>query len=292
MATVASIIQNIRVAFGDPDGDFITNAIGMEWLDVAQQRFCDEVMPLDEIKDYGLTSRLQRYDLPTNTVTVNGVMWFKYTTRKLEWAPPATFDEIQSASPNANPGNPCYYTVFRQQIVVGPQSPSANSATALASGAITAAATTLGLTAASGTFRTRGFLVNSTTGEVVEYTNVATTTVTGVTRGVHGTTAASCASGEVWTEVDMQVKYRKIPAALTTTSASPEVPAVHHRYLEQYVLYLAWRNRGDTGKAEIAYNEFESMEKRAREKVGRRAWENVRIKDRRHSARNYGFYGD
>jgi hypothetical protein len=280
LATAGSIITNVKRAYGDPDGDYITDTIGMEFLDIAQQRFCDEVEPLDEIMDYALTARQVRYDLPSNCIEPVDVMWFKNVTRKLQFEQYQQFDVLTTATPNSI-GNSTRYTVFLRQLTLGPEAPNQTSATTLASGAALITATTIGLVAASGTFRSRGFLKNVTSGEVIEYTAIATTTVTGCTRGVHGTAAASVASNDQFQEIDVQMRYRKIPAAITATTSSPEIAPVYHRYLEQYMLYLAWRNRGDQNKAEIVYNEFEESEKRAKQKVSRRALEAVRMKDRR-----------
>ena len=66
MATAGSLLGDVRVHFGDPDRDFITDAIGMEWLDVAQQRFCDEVMALDEIQDFTLATGVSLNDVKIN----------------------------------------------------------------------------------------------------------------------------------------------------------------------------------------------------------------------------------
>lgn len=280
MALVGSILADIRRAFGDPDGDYITDTIGMEWLDIAQQRFADEVESLDEIQDICITQKQVRYDVATNYIEGGDVMWFKNVTRKLQFEQYQQFDVLVTSAPNSL-GNPRYYTVFKRQLTFGPEVPSQTSATALASGTALITATTIGLTAASGTFRTKGFLKNQTTGEVIEYTGISTTTVTGCTRGVHSTTAASVASNDQWQEVDAQFRYRKIPAALTATTQSMEVAPVYHHYIKKYVLYMAWRNRGDQTKAEIAYNEFEEDEKRAKRSVTRRAIESFRIKDRR-----------
>jgi hypothetical protein len=175
---------------------------------------------------------------------------------------------------------------------MGPAAPLSNSATALASGAATIAATTIGLTAASGTFRTRGWLANQTTGEVVEYTNIATTTVTGCTRGVHNTTATAVGSNDQWKEVDVQLRYRKSPAIITASTQSPDIPNAFHHYLEQFVTFMAWKARGDKAKAEAAYNQFEQDEKRARDTIGRRAFEPRGIKDRRHGYRGEWNWGD
>lgn len=291
MATAGSLLNNVRIQIGDPNGDFLSDTIGNEWLDVAQQRFCHEVLALDEVKDYALTARQKRYDLPTNCYLAMTVLWYKNASRKLSWADPAEFEEFEVYHPSTT-GYPKAYSIIRRQLVMGPAAPVADSATALASGATTSTATTIGLTAASGTFRTRGWLENQTTGEVVEYTNIATTTVTGCTRGVHNTTATAVASGEQWKEIDVQMRYRKSPTAITASTQSPEIPNAFHRYLEQFVAFMAWKARGDKAKAEAAYNQFEQDEKRAKNTIGRRAYEPRGIKDRRHGFRGEWNWGD
>ena len=286
MATAGSLLADVRVHFGDPDRDFITDAIGLEWLTAAQERLCHEVLALDEIKDYPLTSRQKRYDLPTNCIIPFTVSWWKLSTKKLAYVDPGVWDDVEVSRLNTT-GTPNCYSVIRRQLTVGPSAPSSDSATSLASGAALSTATTIGLTAASGTFRTRGWLQNQTSGEVIEYTNISTTTVTGCTRGVHGPPAASIARGAQFKEIDLQMRYRKNPDPITATTASPEVPSVFQRYLEHYVLFLAWRARGDKGKADAAYNQFSEEEKRAKDTIGRRSFESRSVKDRRHM----GIYG-
>lgn len=291
MATAGSILQNVRVQIGDPDRDFLTDTIGFEWLDAGQQRFCHKVLALDEIKDYAVDARQKRYDLPTNCILPFGVNWYKNTHRKLEWKDPSEWDRYEVYRPFSL-GNPVCYSVIRRQLVVGPAAPVANSATALASGNQSSTATTINLTAASGTFRTRGWMINETSGEVVEFTNVSTSTITGCTRGVHGTSAASIASGDRFREVDLQMRYRKTPALITASTQSPEIPAAFHRYLEQYLLFLAWRARGDKAKADAAYTQFEEEEERSKETISRRSFEPRAVKDRRYRAGSPWPYGD
>lgn len=291
MATAGSLLNDIRIQIGDPNGDFLSDTIGSEWLDVAQQRFCHEVLALDEVKDYPMVARQKRYDLPTDCYLAMTVLWYKNGSRKLAWADPAEFEEFEVYHPSTT-GYPKAYSIIRRQLVMGPAAPLSNSATALASGAFSSSATTIGLTAASGTFRTRGWLKNETTGEVVEYTNYASTTVTGCTRGVHGTAATAVASNDQWKEVDVQMRYRKSPALITATTQSPEIPTAFHRYLEHFVMFMAWRARGDKAKADAAYNQFEQEEKRAKDTIGRRAYEPRGIKDRRHGFRGEWNWGD
>lgn len=280
MATAGSILQNVRVQIGDPNRDFLSDTIGNEWLDVGQQRFCHEVLALDEIKDYPLTARQKRYDLPTNFIIAKAVLWYKGAGRKLAWTDPSEFETYEVYHPLTT-GYPRGYSIIRKQLVVGPASPVANSATVLASGNQASTATTIGFSAASGILRTRGWLENQTTGEVVEFTNVASSTVTGATRGVHGTSPASIASNDQWKEIDMQIRYQKVPALITASTQSPEIPAAFHRYLEQWVKYMAYFSRGDKAKADAAYTQFQEEEKLAKDSLSQRAIEPRGIQDRR-----------
>ncbi len=291
MATAGSLIANICLQVGDPNQDWLTDTVGEEWLDAAQQRFCHEVLALDEIADYPLTARQKRYDLPTNCVIPMSALWWKNSTRRLDYQDPSKFEEYEVYHPLTT-GYPRCYSIIRRQVVVGPAAPVADSATALASGATTNTATTIGLTAASGTFRTKGFLQNQTTGEVVEYTNVSTTTVTGCTRGVHGTAATTVASGQQWKEIDLQVRYRRNPTPITATTQVPDIPSAFHRYLEYFVLFKAWLARGDKAKSDAAYTLFEQEEKRAKDTTGRRAFEPRQIQDRRHGQYRGYSWGD
>lgn len=277
MATAGSLLTNIQKLFGDPEGDFITNTFGLDCLDRAQQRFCHKVLPLDEYKDYTITAKEELFDLPADCIIPIWVEWYKSRTTKLEYTTPDQWAHLQESNPNAT-GIPERYTVIRRQLAVGPQVPTTASGNTTASGAITASAVTLGLAAASGTFRSKGFVkVNS---EVIKYTGVATTTLTGCTRGVHNTTAASHASGDTVTQIDLIMLYRKSPAALATSS-TPDVPTVYQAYLEKYALYLAWLARGDSAKADAALSEFADIENDAIKTIGRRSMDGMmRIKEK------------
>lgn len=290
MVTASTIIQNVRLAFGDPDGETITDAVGKEALEAAEVRFCHFVLAIDEVKDYTISQQIQTYDLPSNCVEPTQVIYYQQAQRELKAESPVEFQKIQTGSPLANPGRPRHFTIFRRQLVIGPQSPVSNSATALASGAQSSTASTINLTAASGTFRSRGFLVNSTTGEVVSFASVSTTQVGFVTRGVHGTPQASIASNDVWTQIDMQMFYRRLATAISTVTQTPEVPAAFQRYLEAYMLYKLWLHRGDSTKAQVAYNEFEVLEKEAKKTTGRRILSPISIKDYQRSRFSQGYW--
>lgn len=280
MAQAGSLLSNIRKLFGDPDKDFITDAVGLDWLNQAQRRFCHHVLSLDEFKDYGITAKQPRFNLPTNCIIPIQLMWYQSWTKKLAYQPPDIWGHITEEMPNAT-GTPYSYTMIRRQLVVGPQVPQTASSNSTASGTISLAGTTIGLAAASGTFRSKGFVTVDS--EVIEYTAVATTTLTGAVRGVHGTTAATHASGATVTQVDLQMLYRKSPIDLATTTDSPDIPEMFHDYLEKYTLYLGWLARGDSQKAQAAYQEFEGLEKATIKTVGRRVQDGLlRIQDKRN----------
>ena len=280
MPTAGSIIANVRVLFGDPDRDWLTDAVGLDFLNRAERRFVNNVEPLDEIKDYVVVSKQSRYDLPTNCIIPTGAMWYQNRVTKLKYESPDVWSQMEEAFPNST-GTPDFYSVIRRQMVVGPNVPTTASSNSTASGLMYSSTTTLSLVAASGTFRTKGFAkVNS---EVFEYTGVASSTLTGVTRGVHGTTAASHASGDTVTQIDIQLGYRKSPGVMSATSSTPEIPETYHDYLEKYILYLSWLARGDNEKAQIAYAEFASYEESAGKNVGRRSRDGMmKIQDKRN----------
>lgn len=270
MATAGSIASSIRVQYGDVSRDWLTDDIALDFIDKAQKRFVNKVLPLDEYQDFCIVAKVQRYDVASDMIWPVGLTWYQSKTEKLTYVTPEQWEKIEENYPNAT-GNPDIYTFIKRQLLVGPQVPSTRSATALASGAGFASATAIALTAASGTFRSKGFLKNVTTGEVIEYNTISGATVSGITRGVHNTTAASVASTNQFQQVDLICRYRRAPAAITATTASPEIPAPYHEYIEKYALYLAYMARGDNPKADRAFAEFEDYERDTVKKIGRRA---------------------
>lgn len=268
MATAGSIASSIRVQYGDVSADWLTDAIALEFIDKAQKRFCNKVLPLDEYQDFVIVAKRTRYDAAADVIWPVGVMWYRSRNSKLEYVTPEQWERIEEDHPNAT-GDPDVYTFIKRQLLIGPQVPQSAATVAAASGAMSTVATTLGLTAASGTFRTKGFVKIDS--EIIEYTGVATTTLTGATRGVHNTTATSHASAATVTQIDLIMRYRRSPTALTATSQSPDIPAPYHEYLEKYGLYLAYLARGDNAKADRTFAEFEDYERDTVKKIGRRA---------------------
>lgn len=292
MPTAGSMLTNIKKIFGDTAGQFIDDTTGLTWLDQAQQDFCNDVWMLEEIEDYAVTQVYNaNFDLPTDCIIPMSVMWMQTKYIKLEPEPPNVWDQLVEAYPNST-GNPYHYTIMRrnqdlQQIRIGPALPPASSNFSSTSGAITAGAATIPLYVATGRFRSRGWVLisNGVLGsnlyEVAEYTGLGASMLTGVIRGVHGT-VASATSGDVRVrQVDLQVRYKKMPDALAT-SGTPEIPEPFHRYLETYALYLAKLAHGEPKEADGYLQVYLKQKETARKMAGRRQQDGLmRIKPRR-----------
>lgn len=285
MATAGSMLSGLRTVTGDPAGDWLTEALGYEFLNKAQKQFSNHVPSVEDFADYTVAARQRRYPLPSDCLTPKYLIWFKSGhAKRLNYVPPHGWADLEVEG-DASTGTPDSYTIMADQIVLGRSRPATDSATALASGEIGAADTTLNLTAASGTFRGAGFV--KIENEIVEYTGVATTTLTGCSRGVHNTPAASHASGTVVTQVDMQLFYRRPPNLLSASTDVPEIPLALHPCLEQYALYLIWVARGDMGKAEAARQEFERMVRGSLTTAGRRTHDGMMLIQERLGGRRW-----
>ena len=287
MPQAGSMLTNIRKIFGDTAAAFIDDTAGLTWLDQGQQDFTNDVWVLEDVADFGISKYVQQYFMPSDCILPMSVMWMQTKYIKLEPEPPNVWDQLVESYPLAT-GNAYHYTVIRranglQELRIGPQRPSKDSATALASGVIATTATTLGLNSASGIFRTRGWVIvgSGATQEVVEYTGVATSTLTGCLRGQHNTVASNIGSNTQITQVDLQVRYKRIPAALATNT-SPEIPVAWHRYLETYAMYLAKLAHGEPKEAEGYLQVYLKQKETARKSAGRRHQDGLqRIKPRR-----------
>lgn len=287
MTLAGSLLVDMRKIFGDTSSLFIDDTTGLTWLDQAQQDFCNDVWMLEEIKDYYITQYDANFNLPTDCIIPMSAMWLKSATIKLNPEPPNVWDQLIEAYPNST-GNPYHYTMMRrsgdlQQIRIGPAIPNASSQFSSTTATLTSAATTLPINTATGRFRNRGWVLigNSAPFEVAEYTGLGASSLTGAIRAVHNTTAATVATNVMIRQVDLQIRYKKMPAALATNT-SPEVPETFHRYLETYALYLAKLAHGEEKDAEGFLQVYLKQKETARKMAGRRQQDGLqRIQARR-----------
>jgi hypothetical protein len=281
------MLVNMRKIFGDVAAQFIDDTTGLTWLDQAQQDFCNDVWMLEEVKNYTLTQYNANFNLPTDCIIPMSVMWYQTKTTKLNPEPPNVWDQLIESYPNST-GNPYHYTMMRrsgdvQQIRIGPQLPPASSNFSSTTAALTAGAATIPIYVATGRFRSRGWAIvsNGTADEVVEYTGLGASMLTGVSRGVHGTVGSAIGSDVRVRQVDLQVRYKKMPDALATSSL-PQIPEPFHRYLETYALYLAKLAHGEEKDAEGFLQVYLKQKETARKMAGRRHQDGLqRIQPRR-----------
>ena len=277
MPQASALLTDLRKIFGDTGADFIDDTTGLTWLDTAQQDFCADVWSLEEIKDYAIATYDAHFILPTDCILPMSAMWYKSKTIKLAPEVPNVWDQLMEAYPRSD-GTPYHYTILRrgqdaQELRVGPQRPNARSATTTLGlgNSITAIATTIAMAYATGTFRPRGWVIIES--EIVEFGAISGSSLIGCLRGMHGTTGAAhgggCGVNITLTEVDLAVRYKRMPAALTS-STSPEIPEVWHRYLETYALYLAYLAHGEEKKANTMLEVYLKQKETARKSIGRR----------------------
>jgi hypothetical protein len=298
MPTAGSMLVNIRKIFGDVGAAFIDDLSGLTWLDQAQQDFCNDVWMLEEIKNYAINKQWRHFQLPTMCIIPMSVMWMQTKYIKLEPEPPNVWDQLTEAYPLSS-GNPYHYTVIRrtndyQELLIGPQFPAASSTQGLigSEGALATTATTIPLVSGVTGWRSRGWAIigsaAETHPEVIEYNttdNLPNGAGTGdllfCLRGQHDTYASNVLTFTPITQVDLQVRYKRMPSALATNT-TPEIPEGFHRYLETYALYLAKLAHGEPKEADGYLEIYMKQKEIARKMAGRRQSDGLmRIKPRR-----------
>src|SRR6185295_5009801 len=90
------------------------------------------------------------------------------------------------------------------------------------------------------------------TQEEIEYTTKGSNFISGVSRGLGGTTASVHASNATLVQTDFEIQYPRRASALASTS-TPDIPSYLHQKLENYVLYLAELSQGNASKAQQYY---------------------------------------
>lgn len=233
--------------FGDSPGDFLTDALSLTWFDQAQREFVT-LFPLRRTKGFVLTANQDSFDIPAEMIVIEVVTVSREIRRTLQWVTPSVYERNRTALQDAS-GYPTHWTLKDGRLYVWPRFNTASLTTTVnASTTISASTITL---ASTGNLRTYGRAIIDS--EEVEYTAKATTTITGVLRGVGGTNAATHISGASVTQVDFELFYPYKPAFLTS-STSPEIAEIYHEKLELYVLYLAHMAEGHVEKARHYYD--------------------------------------
>lgn len=284
MTTVANLLTNIRKVYGDTAGDSLTDAIGLTWYDEAQKVFCSKAWPLHRYRGFTVVANQESFAIPDENIIIELVVNQQGTSRILKYVSPRDFFTQKMAVSNAI-GTPMLYTHFEGRIHVFPSYSSASKTTTTGE-AVQASVASITL-ASNANLRSYGKVkINS---EEINYEKKGSVFIAVGTRADGGTTAASHASGDTVTQMDLEVLHRRHPVALSS-SAEPEIPEVYHETLNHYVLYLAYMSEGQEKKATFFLNMFNASVEEARKNVQRKALEEKAIRSI-HSQRIAGLYG-
>lgn len=252
MATASALMARVQSELGDPSADTTngayTSTVVYGWLDEAQKEWCIRLMPLMGIDSQTVVANQDSVSLPSDSIMVDAISSRRGWLRKVQPISITDWLNQQSAVRTAMATDPSMFAEIDNRLYVFPRY-SGSSLQCLLNATTSAAATTLTL-ASTGNLTSYGRAQIGT--EIIEYTGKATTTLTGVRRGVGNTTAAAYATGQGVTQCDYNAYYRRFPITLAST-ASPEIHGAYHDKLVLYAKYLGYSREGDTQKATAMY---------------------------------------
>lgn len=252
MTTASAIITQIRLRYGDSDTapEFLTTDRCLTWLDQANNSFIEILLPLRRKKTYPVVANQESFDLPSDYVILEVATVSQSLRHQLKYLTPVEFDRMKTTGKRT--GWPQYYTFQDAKLYVWPFFSTASTSTAVVGSlASTVSATAFSVTSTTG-LRNYGRIILGTQ-EEIEYTTVATGYISGVTRGVGGTTASVHASNAVVQQTDLEFTYPRRASALASTT-SLDIPVWAQQKLENYVLYLAETARGNSQKGMQYYD--------------------------------------
>jgi len=249
VATATSILDNIRLRFGDASANFITSTLGVSWLNKALEETVLSLMPLRRLKGTDVATNQEAFSIPSDAIMMELVYHAKSQRRLVSRRGRDEFFARKQQIDNALSDYPTIWTEFEDKVYVWPRY-SGKSSTTAASGAITSTSSTVSVATTSSLQSTGRVKINS---EEMEYTNVSTGNIKGVTRGVGGTSAASHASGDTVTQMDLLMLYRRQHASIGTGGETVDIPPYLQPMLEDYALYLAFMAEGSRERGKEQY---------------------------------------
>lgn len=249
MSTASAIITQCRLRLGDTAGDYLTTDRALAWLDEANNAFVEILYPLRRTKSFTVAVGQESFSLPDELLILEVVVVTQAQRHKVDYRNPVEFDRMKTAGRLTYP--PQYWTIKDQKLYIWPMFPVASKAVAVTGSlASSVSASTFSL-ASTGNLRDYGRAIIGTQ-EEIEYTTKGSDYISGVTRGLGGTTASVHSSNAVVTQTDFEIQYPRRASALASTS-TPDIPSYLHQKLENYVLYLAELSQGNASKAQQYY---------------------------------------
>lgn len=250
MPTASAIIDQVRLRFGDTAGDFLTTDRCLTWLDEAQNAFVEILYPLRRTKSFTVVANQEYFTLPDELIILEVVVVTQGVRHRCQYRIPTEFERLKTSMRMTYP--PQYWTKKDEKLYIWPLFPLASASTTVV-GSLASSTTASTFSISSGaTFRDYGRAILGTQ-EEIEYTGKSTTALTGVTRGLGGTTASTHASNATLVQTDFEIQYPRRASALASTS-TPDLPSVYQQKLQTYLLYLAELSRGNSQKAMTYYD--------------------------------------
>lgn len=279
MATGSALVSRIQTELGAPNADSQANSLFASgniygWLDEAQQEFAKRTMCLRGIDGATVVTNQDSFAIPANCLLVEAVVAKKNWNRKVRKVTPTDFIAQQTGVQTALATDPSIWCEMDNRIYVFPRySNSSLTSTLNASTLETAATLTL---ASTSNLRSYGrILIGS---EEIEYTGKTSTTLTGCRRGVAQTTAASYASAQALTQIDLDIIYRRMPVTLAST-ATPEIKSSYHELLKYYAKFMALNAEGAGEKARVQFELWDKGVTEAEYTAKREALGTITIRD-------------
>ncbi len=280
MTALSTIRANLRIRLIESTAQFYTDAELNTYINQGYIEYCRKTEAIERVKAYPLVANQYDYALPSNILKVSSLWW--RDQYKVEPLDELYFYLKYGASwPQAFSDRPKAYRIFPYNSKIRLNGyPSAASEASTVNGVHSSSVTTISVTDSS-EFGERGYAIIGT--EQVQYYANSDTSLTQVTRGADGTTAASYVGAEVITEAPLLLYYTCIPADLTADGDVLLSPGTADLAILEYALALAMDKGGklDASKyhmsrAEKAFKEhMEEREKMQRDRY-------FTIKDEEH----------
>lgn len=250
----------MQVKLGDPSGNIFSTGNLLNWLNEAQRDFCFKVTPLRQIDATIIGTGFNKFAIPSDKIIFDGVFTRKQIGMKLKALTFTEYETQVAACPGAVSYDTDCWTELDQTLYVYPAYGTSPASTLCPFGE-TSTATTIRVSSTTG-FKAWGRLLTSN-GEEIEYTGLTSTTFTGCTRGLGGTSPQTISKGARITQCDLWMVYRRLATTMTAMTDTPEIRETYHEGLQLYAMYLAYRQVGEMDKAATMYSRWEELIKRA-----------------------------
>lgn len=262
MGTAWSVLRSdIRNRLVETSADFFSNAELLEWGNYGYKNFIARTEWTEKIKAYPMVANQYEYDLPSDALKVNLVM-FEDSYRVV----PKDLEEFRRyvGFADGESDRPDIYRLWPHdgKIRVYPI-PSTASASSTISGAHNTTVTTVSLVDATN-FPERGRAIINGSEQIMWFAKSGNN-LTQVVRGSDYSSAASYAGGETIAYAPMEVYLSYMPASLSADGDTLRIGPVFEEAIVHYVVATGLMKRDKYKEAEKHKSAFDEICKKARE---------------------------